>query len=135
MSSTGVCVEVCYLHFACLVLITVNTVGFCVCVYLGGGRGGGDTVKKLINGKCREFDNHACMHVYANEDPLPNIQLLCCDLKLIQIISDVISFLVGRFYNSGYMMTWLLWYMAINPDSQQRLLDEVKKEVGGDCGD
>ena len=75
------------------------------------------------------------MHIYDNYDPLPNIQLLCCDLTLLQIISDVITFLVGGFHSSGYMMTWLLWYLATNPDSQQRLFDEVKKEVGGDCGD
>ena len=32
-------------------------------------------------------------------------------------------------------MTWLLWDLATNPDSQQRLYDDAKKEVGGDCGD
>ena len=75
------------------------------------------------------------MHVYDNDDSLPNIQLLRCYLTLLQIISDAISLLVAGFHTSGYMMTWLLWYLAINPDSQQRLFDEVKKEVGGVCGD
>ena len=48
-------------------------------------------------------------------------------------MSDVISFLVGGFHTSGYLMTWMLWYLASNPSSQDRLLDELKREVGGDC--
>ncbi len=35
-----------------------------------------------------------------------------------QIMADVISFLVGGFHTSGYMITWLLWYLADNPQSQ-----------------
>ncbi len=35
-----------------------------------------------------------------------------------QITADVISFLVGGFHTSGYMITWLLWYLADNPQSQ-----------------
>ena len=54
---------------------------------------------------------------------------------LVQIVSDVISFLVGGFHTSGYLMTWLLWYLAVNPASQDRLRDEVEREVGGECGD
>ena len=52
-----------------------------------------------------------------------------------QIVSDVISFLVGGFHTSGYMVTWLLWYLASNPASQKRLHEELVREVGGDCGD
>lgn len=50
-------------------------------------------------------------------------------------MSDVISFLVGGFHTSGYLMTWLLWYLASNPASQNRLHEEIVKEVGGDCGE
>ena len=32
-------------------------------------------------------------------------------------------------------MTWLLWYLANNPASQKRLLEEIIEEVGGDEGD
>ncbi len=47
----------------------------------------------------------------------------------------MISFMVGGFHTSGYMMTWLLWYLAVNPTSQERLRDELEKEVGGECGE
>ena len=32
-------------------------------------------------------------------------------------------------------MTWMIWYLANHQDSQQRLLEEVQQEVGGDCGE
>ncbi len=53
----------------------------------------------------------------------------------MQIVSDVISFFVGGFHTSGYLLTWLLWYLASNPASQDKLLDELQREVGGECGD
>ena len=43
--------------------------------------------------------------------------------------------MVGGFHTSGYMMTWLLWYLANNLASQDRLHAELLKEVGGECGD
>ena len=52
-----------------------------------------------------------------------------------QIVSDVISFFVGGFHTSGYLMTWLLWYLASHPASQDRLCDELRREVDGDCGE
>jgi len=58
---------------------------------------------------------------------------LCC--VHVQVESDVISFLVGGFHTSGYLMTWMLWYLGKHPQTQQRLLKEVKQEVGGDLGD
>ena len=58
-----------------------------------------------------------------------------CFWNSLQVVSDVISFMVGGFHTSGYMMTWLLWYLSSNPTSQQRLFDEVVREVGGDCRD
>lgn len=47
----------------------------------------------------------------------------------------MISFVVGGFHTSGYLMTWLLWYLASNPASQERLRSELVKEVGGECGE
>lgn len=43
--------------------------------------------------------------------------------------------MVGGFHTSGYMMTWLLWYLAANPASQDRLFEELQQEVGGECGE
>ena len=52
-----------------------------------------------------------------------------------KIVSDVITFMVGGFHTSGYMTTWLLWYLSTNPASQDRLYEELKREVGGDYGE
>ncbi len=51
------------------------------------------------------------------------------------MLADVLSFMVGGFHTSGYLMTWLLWYLASNPASQERLVEELRREVGGECGD
>ena len=52
-----------------------------------------------------------------------------------QIISDALSFMVGGFHTSGYFMTWLFWYLAKNPAVQEKLVEEVEAEVGGECGE
>lgn len=52
----------------------------------------------------------------------------------LQIVCDVITFMVGGFHTAGYLMTWLLWYLATNPASQERLHQEIMEEVGGDRG-
>jgi len=52
-----------------------------------------------------------------------------------QIVADVLSFTIGGFHTSGYLMTWLLWYLATNPTSQDKLHAELVQEVGGDCGE
>jgi cytochrome P450 len=31
-------------------------------------------------------------------------------------------------------MVWMLWFLATNPTSQERLLEELQQEVGGECG-
>jgi len=54
---------------------------------------------------------------------------------LLQIISDTLSFMVGGFHTSGYFMTWLFWYLAEHPAMQEKLVEEVEAEVGGECGE
>lgn len=43
--------------------------------------------------------------------------------------------MVGGFHTSGYFIVWLLWYLANNPEIQDRILEELEKETGGECGD
>ena len=43
--------------------------------------------------------------------------------------------MVAGFHTSGYAFTWMLWYLADNPTSQHKLWQEIKQEVGGECGD
>ena len=51
-----------------------------------------------------------------------------------QLISDVISFMIGGFHTSGYFLAWLLWYLSLNPDVQDCLLEELRSKVGGNRG-
>lgn len=47
-----------------------------------------------------------------------------------QIISDTITFVVVGFHTLAYLFTWLMWYMADNPDAQDRLRAEILSVVG-----
>ena len=51
-----------------------------------------------------------------------------------QACNDALAFMVGGFHTSGNFITWLLWYLANNPEVQDRLLEEVEKETNGECG-
>ena len=54
---------------------------------------------------------------------------------LPQIIDDALTFMVGGLHTSGYFMTWLFWYLAEHPAVQEKLVEEVEAEVGGECGE
>ena len=43
--------------------------------------------------------------------------------------------MVGGFHTSGYFLAWMLWYLALNPDVQECLVEELRSKVGGDQGD
>lgn len=43
--------------------------------------------------------------------------------------------MIGGFHTSGNLMVWLLWYLANNPDIQDKLREELKRETEGDVGD
>lgn len=32
-------------------------------------------------------------------------------------------------------MTWLFWYLAKHPAVQEKLVEEVEAEMGGECGE
>ena len=50
-------------------------------------------------------------------------------------MADTLSFLLGGFHTSGLMFTWMLWYLADHPESQDRLRAEIDQETGGGRGD
>lgn len=52
-----------------------------------------------------------------------------------QAINDALTFMVGGFHTSGNFIVWLLWYLANNHEVQDRILEELEKETGGECGD
>ena len=63
------------------------------------------------------------------------VTVFLCLLPYSQIISDALSFMVGGFHTSGYFITWLFWYLAEHPAVQEKLVEEVEAEVGGECGE
>ena len=68
-------------------------------------------------------------------DSMINVSLLpymCA--AFLQIVEDVLSF-IGGFHTSAYYLTMLFWYLAQNDDIQEKLHDEIEKEVGDDHGD
>ena len=78
------------------------------------------------------------MQNYSSEDKVVNFMQhdwVYTNSRMLQIVCDVITFMVGGFHTSGYLMTWLLWYLATNPASQKRLHEEIAREVGGDHGE
>ena len=42
--------------------------------------------------------------------------------------------MVAGFHTSGYLMVWVLWFLAGHPSVQEQLWRELKEEVGGECG-
>lgn len=52
-----------------------------------------------------------------------------------QLISDVITFMIGGFHTSSYFLAWMLWYLSLNLDVQECLAEELTLKVGGDRGD
>lgn len=43
--------------------------------------------------------------------------------------------MVGGFHTSGYFLAWMLWYLSLNPEVQDRLAEELRSKVDGDQGD
>ena len=43
--------------------------------------------------------------------------------------------MVGGFHSSGYFLAWLLWYLAYHPEIQKKVVEEVERETGGECGE
>ena len=52
-----------------------------------------------------------------------------------QVVADAITFLIGGFHTFAYLLTWMLWYLAENSDSQDRLKAEIDSEVGPEYGE
>ena len=49
-------------------------------------------------------------------------------------MQDILIFITG-FHTSAYYLTTLFWYLARNDHVQEKLHEEIEKEVGDDCGD
>jgi len=54
--------------------------------------------------------------------------ILSADISEECIISDMIT-LIGGFHTSGYFLTWLFYYLARHPDIQERVVEDIQKNV------
>lgn len=52
-----------------------------------------------------------------------------------QIVADTVTFLVGGVHTSGYLLVWSVYYLAQNPMFLEKLVSEMKGEVGRDQQD
>ena len=45
------------------------------------------------------------------------------------------SFMVGGFHTSGYLLVWTIHYLTLNEDVYHKLIEEMKERVGSDQGE
>ena len=70
------------------------------------------------------------------QDSVPFIDaLLQSSVPDEQIISDAVSFMVGGFHTSGYLLVWTIHYLTLNEDVYHKLIEELKERVGSDQGE
>ena len=48
-----------------------------------------------------------------------------------EVLSDAVSFMVGGFHTSGNFMCWVLHYLSIYPEIQERVFKEVSEVLSG----
>ncbi|KAM7450025.1 hypothetical protein ABFA07_002135 [Porites harrisoni] len=54
--------------------------------------------------------------------------LLDCDfMDEDEICDNVISFLIGGFHTTGYMMTWCLYFLTKHPEVQEKVYQEIEE--------
>ncbi|XP_038078617.1 cytochrome P450 20A1-like [Patiria miniata] len=47
-----------------------------------------------------------------------------------QVLDDCISFMVGGFHTSGYLLAWTLYFLATHQECQEKVYKEVMESVG-----
>ena len=52
-----------------------------------------------------------------------------------QAINDSVTFMIGGFHNTGNLLVWLFWYLANQPEMQDKIVEELERETGGECGE
>ena len=58
-----------------------------------------------------------------------------CVLYSPQVIDDAVIFMIGGFHTSGNFIVWVLWYLASHSEVQERVLEELERETGGESGE
>ena len=50
--------------------------------------------------------------------------------KLSQELGDVTAVAVGGFHTTGTVLTWMLYYLTIHPDIQEKVQEELEMVLG-----
>ena len=50
--------------------------------------------------------------------------------KLSQELGDVTAVAVGGFHTTGTVLTWILYYLTIHPDIQEKVYEELENILG-----
>ena len=50
--------------------------------------------------------------------------------KLSQELGDVTAVAVGGFHTTGTVLTWMLYYLTIHPDIQEKVQEELESVLG-----
>ncbi|KAL9966277.1 hypothetical protein ACROYT_G024326 [Oculina patagonica] len=81
-----------------------------------------DTVKSLLNKRKQEKNKEEMLFIDS---------ILDCDFMDEEEMSDnVITFLVGGFHTTGFMMTWCLYYLTKHPEIQEKVFAELEEVLG-----
>ena len=44
-------------------------------------------------------------------------------------------FMIGGIHSTGNLLVWLFWYLANHPEVQDKIVEELERETGGECGE
>jgi len=70
------------------------------------------------------------------EEHIPFIDnLLQSGVPEEQALADSVSFMIGGFHPSAIFLVWLFWYLANHPEVQDKIVEELERETGGECGE
>lgn len=81
-----------------------------------------ETVKNMMNRRRQEEHKDETLFLDS---------ILDCDLMDEEEMNDtVITFLVGGFHTTGFMMTWCLYYLTKHPEIQEKVYKELEDVLG-----
>lgn len=79
-------------------------------------------VKKYINQRRQDEDKAEKLFIDS---------ILDCDfMDEEETCDNIVTFLIGGFHTTGYMMTWCLYYLTKHPEIQEKVYEEVTEVLG-----
>ena len=53
----------------------------------------------------------------------------------MQVVADVITVMIAGLHSTAYLLYWTVHYLMLNKDIYQKLVEEMKEQVGSDRED